>query len=139
MGAIFYFSAQTGTDSREQSGTLLEFFNRIFGDNVFTDFIIRKGAHTLEFAGLCFLLSFAWYFTKGKAKPVLSLGLTSIYAVTDEIHQLFVDGRACKIIDWVIDTCGAIIGLAAFGIILAAALKIINKKKKSIDTAPERD
>ena len=50
----------------------------------------------------------------------------SAYAVTDEIHQIFVAGRACKIQDWAIDTAGALLG----ALILFALLSVISKAKK---------
>ena len=50
----------------------------------------------------------------------------SAYAVTDEIHQILVAGRACKIQDWAIDTAGALLG----ALILFALLSVISKAKK---------
>ena len=47
--------------------------------------------------------------------------------MSDEIHQIFVDGRACQFRDWVVDTSGAITGMLVFMLICA----IINKVKKS--------
>jgi VanZ family protein len=35
----------------------------------------------------------------------------SAYAVTDEIHQTFVTGRAGRPLDWAIDTAGVLIGI----------------------------
>lgn len=36
----------------------------------------------------------------------------SAYAVTDEFHQLFVEGRYCDVFDWMTDTVGASLGSA---------------------------
>lgn len=127
MIAIFYFSAQTADESAEQSLSILEIIRKILGDNSFSDFIVRKAAHFCEFTLLGLLFNFTYYFCKGKQNIILSTSLASIYAVSDEIHQIFVDGRACQFRDWVVDTSGAITGMLVFMLICA----IINKVKKS--------
>lgn len=44
----------------------------------------------------------------------------SAYGVTDEIHQIFVDGRYCDAADWLTDTLGATLGASGlFGIFAA--------------------
>lgn len=128
MGVIFWLSSRTATESSEQSGVIVEFLRKIFGDNVFTDFIVRKSAHCLEFTGLSFLFNLSLYVTKNKPSYVFAVILTSIYAATDEFHQLFVEGRSCQITDWAIDTGGAILGALGFLVILL----IIKKCKKTI-------
>jgi VanZ family protein len=40
----------------------------------------------------------------------LTAGITSLYGVTDEVHQYFVEGRYSSIYDWIADTIGAFIG-----------------------------
>lgn len=56
MGIIFWLSSKTADESSRQSGVILEWITSIFGNNIFTDFIVRKLAHCLEFAGLCLML-----------------------------------------------------------------------------------
>jgi VanZ family protein len=73
----------------------------------FWDLVLRKCAHTTEYAILAVLLlratgSFAWAF-----------GLTVAYAATDELHQMFVRGRHGSPIDVAIDAVGALVGLGA--------------------------
>lgn len=34
----------------------------------------------------------------------------SLYGVTDEVHQIFVPGRFCDPLDWLVDTAGALLG-----------------------------
>lgn len=137
MAVIFWLSSRTATESSAQSGVIVEFLRRIFGDNIFTDFIVRKAAHCLEFTGLCFLFNLSFFATKEKPCYLLSVILTSIYASTDEIHQLFVEGRSCQISDWAIDTGGAVIGALGFFVILIIVRKILSKSrqnKNSVDT-----
>lgn len=64
--------------------------------------------------------------------PAISVVLTSAYAVTDELHQLFVEGRSCQVLDWAIDTAGAIIGTLGFLALYYIFSKIL-KSKNIID------
>ncbi|MCM1286095.1 MAG: VanZ family protein [Acetobacter sp.] len=131
MAVIFWLSSRTSAESSEQSGVILEWLITHFGDGVFTDFIVRKSAHCLEYTGLALLMNISLYFSKNKLSPLPAIALTSAYAVTDEIHQLFVEGRSCQPADWAIDTLGAAVGTATFLLIWL----IINAyTKKRIDS-----
>lgn len=70
------------------------------------DTILRKLAHTAEYAILGGLILRAV-----QSAPAAVL-LASAYAVTDEVHQTFVTGRHGSPLDWLIDTAGAILGVA---------------------------
>ena len=39
---------------------------------------------------------------------------SAVYAISDEVHQLFVPGRACMPLDVLIDASGALAGIAIF-------------------------
>lgn len=132
MGVIFWLSSRTADESAQQSSNILNRLIEIFGDNIFTDFIVRKLAHFFEFTGLCLLMNTALYQTRKRKSFLLATALTSLYAVTDEVHQLFVEGRACRAADWAIDTCGAIAGTIAFAVIFTLLSKAI-KRKNTID------
>lgn len=135
MGVIFYFSSRTATESSAQSDSILNIIYKLFGENGVTTFIVRKIAHFLEFAGLCFLFSITFYQQFKKVKFILPVCCTSLYAVTDEVHQLFVEGRACKFFDWVIDTAGGLFGFLIFLIAFMIIDKIIKvKRAKKIDS-----
>ena len=43
---------------------------------------------------------------------LLAIACASAYGVTDEIHQIFVEGRYCDVRDWLTDTLGASLGSA---------------------------
>ena len=133
MAVIFWLSSRTADESSQQSGFLLQWLIDKFGDNFFTDFIVRKMAHFLEFTGLCLLFNIALWQTKQKKMPVLSIIYTSFYAASDEIHQLFVNGRSCQFTDWVLDTSGAVMGTIGFLILFTIVIKI-SKRKNAIDT-----
>ena len=70
------------------------------------DTVLRKLAHTAEYAILGGLILRAV-----RSAPAAIL-LASAYAVTDEVHQTFVTGRHGSPLDWLVDTAGAILGVA---------------------------
>ena len=69
------------------------------------DLVLRKLAHAAEFAVLGALLE-RWLH-----RWPLALLAGSLYAATDELHQLLVPGRAGAVTDWAIDTAGVAIGV----------------------------
>jgi VanZ family protein len=69
------------------------------------DTVLRKLAHMAEYAVLGALLQRA----TGRAGIALALGVA--YAVSDEIHQTFVPGRAGAPLDVAIDTAGVLLGV----------------------------
>lgn len=131
MGVIFYFSSRTATESSGQSNVIVAWLQKLFGENAVTDFIVRKSAHCLEFTGLCVLFNCSLFFTFAKKRPIISIICTSLYAVTDEVHQIFVDGRSCELRDWGIDTFGAILGTIGFLVLFCIIDRIVNKKVKN--------
>ena len=68
---------------------------------------------------------------KQSSSPILSALLSFTYAITDEIHQLFIPGRAFQLVDLAVDLAGIILGTVAF-IILVKIIK--SKKDKSLCT-----
>jgi len=134
MAVIFYFSSRSAAESSSQSDGVLNIIFKLFGENEITSFAVRKCAHFLEFAGLSFLFSIAFYQQLKAIKPVLPVCCTSAYAVTDEIHQLFVEGRACKFLDWAVDTAGALFGFLIFIILFFMIKRLFKiKTEKHID------
>ena len=73
--------------------------------------ILRKSAHFLVFGslGALILLFFLTWHTDLLSAYLTSLFLTLLYAVSDEIHQLFVSGRSGRVTDVLIDLCGALL------------------------------
>lgn len=66
------------------------------------NFLFFKGLHLLEYGMLFILL-----YRATKKKMLLSLVLTIVYAISDEIHQLFVPTREGRVRDIFIDSFGA--------------------------------
>ncbi|MBQ6381177.1 MAG: VanZ family protein [Clostridia bacterium] len=127
---IFVFSGMEADDSAAQSGWLLEWITRLFGVG-FTDFFIRKAAHMLEFAALGFFSCFAFAYSFRKVKHFAwGLLFSFVYAASDEIHQLFVPGRAGQVRDIFIDLAGAVIGALVLGVCYKLYQIIKNKGMK---------
>lgn len=114
-GVIFFFSQQNGQESGNTSELVKKLFmligidvNSILGE--MATLIIRKGAHFTEYFILCLLT----YNALGRGKSLKrrlagALMFTAFYAVTDEIHQYFIPGRACALKDVLIDSSGGVL------------------------------
>jgi VanZ family protein len=77
------------------------------------DLLLRKLAHMAEYAILGLLLARALDRSTLVRTTMLALAfvLGVAYAVSDEIHQTFVRGRAGRPVDVLIDAVGVVIGL----------------------------
>lgn len=62
--------------------------------------------------------------TKGYKRIVFALPICILYAASDEIHQIFVPGRAAQVKDVFIDSAGASVGILMYWVI----------SRKKIDT-----
>ncbi len=69
------------------------------------DLVLRKLAHATEYAVLGALL------VRATARPGLAFGLGVLYAISDEVHQVFVQGRHGSPIDVAIDAVGVAVGI----------------------------
>jgi len=78
------------------------------------DDYIRKLAHFFLFflLGLFFMTATSVSMNDKKAKDILFLTVLVcfIYAVSDEVHQIFVDGRSFQVLDILLDLCGSFFG-----------------------------
>ena len=127
MGIIFYFSNMVSYKSDEKSDAVIDstvikiakFFKKdltkeqeynIYRYSVYP---VRKYAHIFEYLVL-YVLVFLYincYEIDIKNKLLYSLIVCVLYAISDEVHQLFVEGRTGKVVDVLIDTLGSTIGL----------------------------
>ena len=131
---IFLFSAQTGAESADVSSEVMGPFARILtalfgeqGHNVF-----RKFAHFFIFAALMFLVYHALFRTRrfNRLSPVLPFFFSILYAVSDEVHQMFVPERACRVFDVFVDALGCIVGGLCFYFLAKLCLYISQNRKK---------
>ncbi len=74
------------------------------------DLVLRKLAHLAEYAILGMLL------LRAVRRPAVALALGGLYAVSDEVHQTFVEGRVGAPLDVAIDTAGALAGVLAWSL-----------------------
>ena len=122
MTIIFIMSSFDSVESSNQSNFIVDIIANIFKiENIeLLSFIIRKLAHYTEYLILGFLV--INMFTKNNINNLylISIILCIIYATSDEIHQIFVPGRACQLRDILIDSIGSITGIYLY--------KLINKK-----------
>jgi VanZ family protein len=72
------------------------------------DTILRKLAHVAEYAILGALL------LRAVRRPGLAVALGVVYAASDEVHQMFVEGRHGAPLDVVIDAAGLLVGIIAW-------------------------
>jgi hypothetical protein len=92
MALIFWLSAQPNLDSG-------------LG---FWDDVLRKLAHVTAYAALTVL--WTWTLRPALARPLpLAAALTLLYAISDEYHQSFVEGRTGSPVDVGIDLIGIVI------------------------------
>ena len=124
---IFYLSGQTATESSKTSDSLIDMIADLLGLS-FSESFIRTLAHFCEYALFGFLAFNLYFAIKDKPKPLLSILLSIGYAVTDEIHQLFVPGRAFQLTDLAVDTAGIILGAAIFFVFYTIINNIKNKQ-----------
>jgi len=119
MAVIFGLSSQVATTSNNVSHSVSEKVVQavktvvppvnITADSI--NHLVRKYAHFIAYAILGIWLSL----TMIPKSRVISIGV--IYAISDELHQMFVPGRGPSVKDVLIDSSGVIMGLCVYGIL----------------------
>ncbi len=147
MSFIFGMSAQSGEQSSQTSGRVVDIIAEIVvsGFSDMTDaekdvvranlsFPIRKLAHFTEYAVLGALLTVSLAFS-GKKMSVTCRKLTAalsagwLYAISDELHQKLVAGRAGLVTDVFIDGSGVLVGCVAVALLLLFIFKKVNRDR----------
>ncbi len=123
FGLIFYLSHENGEESTETSGWFTTLINFLLPFPV-SENVVRSLAHFSEFACLSFFMNNLFVAKKEKLCPVISCVLSFVYAITDEIHQIFVPGRACQFQDMMVDLAGVVSGMAVYAVIYALVKKV---------------
>ena len=109
---------------------------------------LRKSAHFMEYALLSYLVNWHMlaakmykepdFFIKNRKQAItilkreLCLGLLFCvcYAISDELHQLFVPGRAGRLFDVCVDGAGACFGMVIFLTMPLQKVTMIRKERK---------
>ena len=110
MIVIFMMSSFDANTSSNQSNFIVDIIVNIFNiRNIdILSFIVRKLAHFTEYLILGILVyNLIHSYNK---KVIVGIVICILYAVSDEIHQLFVPGRSGEIRDVLIDSMGSIVG-----------------------------
>ncbi len=126
MGIICFLSAQTATESNQLSGHTIRILIPIFMPEfidmsqaqqkeivVNLQYVVRNIAHILMYfiLGILCMCTLIPYEFKLKVKVITALLICTVYAATDELHQLFMDGRGFQFSDIFLDFCGALFGV----------------------------
>lgn len=130
MAVIFMFSAQPAGASNGLSNGVAEVLMSIVnlaypldmessGAQSFIEQLngsIRVLAHGAVYLVLALLVSNALSRSGSRGLKLIlyTMGICAFYAFTDEIHQLFVPGRACELSDFLADCFGAFTGSLLF-------------------------
>lgn len=144
MVIIFLFSSENSDDSSDTSGNFTRIVINLFvGDydelsperqqEIWSeaDHIIRKTAHFTIYMSLGFCASCAVGKRRAVSKKTAAvIGFCFFYACTDEIHQHFTPGRACRFTDVLIDTTGAFTGTIFSFIAMAAVGVLVTKLRQ---------
>lgn len=146
MAVIFSLSAENAAESTATSGSVVERVLDVLlsgkketvSDKALAAIretltvIVRKSAHFTAYLILGVLFSCALNASGAtpRASRVLSLLFSTLYAVSDEVHQLFVPGRSGKAPDVLIDAAGALVGILLTAFFARAAL--IKEKRRKI-------
>lgn len=131
LAFIFFMSARSGEALDTASGIitivrnwLLAASNALFGHPV----DVSPVGHFTEFFLLGIALTNALRLRLPLARSAAYATLiASLYGVSDELHQIFVPGRSCDPMDWLVDTLAALIA----SIVFTALLHMHQKRKNS--------
>lgn len=121
MALIFFFSHQSAEVSSDTSGGFAQILAKVLGvffkGEVYetllwvAQWIVRKSAHLVLFALLGVFVYNSIDLPKGRKRFLVALIICILYAVSDEVHQSFIPGRACRMTDVLIDAVGSVLAI----------------------------
>lgn len=128
-GCIFWLSSKDGNQSQNMSDSVRGILMKLFGP-LLNSFIVRKFAHFFEYAVLGFLIGCALFLSRRRFSPITAVICSALYSISDEIHQYFVPGRACRIFDVGVDTLGALTGTLILALIILIVNSTVMRRKE---------
>lgn len=128
-GCIFWLSSKDGNQSQNMSDSVRGILMKLFGP-LLNSFIVRKFAHFFEYAVLGFLIGCALFISRRRFSPITAVICSALYSISDEMHQYFVPGRACRIFDVGVDTLGALTGTLILALIILIVNSIAMRRKE---------
>jgi len=134
---IYLFSSQAAAESSELSGKIVNSIAPVAPEIIKSSltFLVRKSAHIFLYFVLGILTAnlLVAYKIRANLVYVYSLAFVFVYAITDEIHQLFVAGRSGEVRDVLIDTVAGAVGIALYlGIRKLHSTKRASKNTKNV-------
>lgn len=131
MGLIFSFSSDNAESSTKKSdGFIIKTVQVVLGRELSQSekdkwlkllvVPVRKLAHfTLYFILGLLVFNFIFEFSFARWWGVyLSIGISFLYACSDEVHQLFVPGRSGQVSDVLLDTFGSCVGIFLYFLVV---------------------
>ena len=94
-----------------------------------TRVVIRKTAHFTEYFILGILVFKIFEMYGVQRILVYSIIFCFLYACSDELHQLFSDGRSANVLDVLIDTGGSVLSIACLQVIKKRKLRMNMEKE----------
>lgn len=130
MLVIFAFSSNPHDASSAQSEGIVNGVSQVFGLSI-PEWAIRKSAHAFLYLVLGILVTIALFPHRlsWRQHLIVAAVVICIYALSDELHQLFVPGRAGLWSDVVIDGVSGLLGIA---LTLLVARRVIARKQLSL-------
>lgn len=120
---IFTLSQQGSETSAGQSGAVITTIKDSVGIEL-PQVIVRKSAHIIAYftLGTWALLTAIAYRFRLKKAAMISLLVVVVYAISDEIHQLFVPGRSGQWSDVLLDSMAGLIGITLTLLIIRSTI-----------------
>lgn len=141
MGTIFYLSHQPANTSSELSSGITQIVVGIIEtiipfieiDLDVWHFLIRKSAHFIAYFLLGIFIVHALIVSRMQVfqSGLLAIIISLLYAISDEIHQLYIPGRSGEVRDVIIDTLGASTGVLLFVLCVLVFERRQQKKRKT--------
>lgn len=127
---IFLLSNDNAVQSNDKSNGIAYFIASKINimDTDTLKFVIRKIAHITEYfiLGILLLNVLKDYYNINIKLVIITILFCFSYAISDEVHQLFIQNRSGKFSDVLIDTSGSILGTCIYYLLLRR--KNVSKK-----------
>ena len=139
---LLIFVLSTGAGSADNSKGMVDWFLQKYAPFYYSNlhnyqlaahnYLFRKACHFVEYVVLTLLAVRAVQFGRADLKPdafLAAAGISLVYAMADELHQMLVSGRTASVMDVAIDASGVAVCLPA--IFAFFALKRIERRIQS--------
>lgn len=134
MAVIFAFSAQSRAESADLSMNVRGLFSKFLqfiglGKYAHSELLhrfVRKCAHAFLYCSLGISVAASCHESGWRKYGFWAGMICFLYAVSDELHQMFVPGRGPLVSDVILDTIAAVVGIGVFWLIV----RFLHRKKR---------